>query len=373
MQFLLPSIAAARSVYLRYTQEVTPFPHGTLQEGVAMAPSRTVQLHIGKAIPPAGSKTTERIIALWQQISTFFVERSFQAQSGIKGTAGDYRITLDSNSLLQAMENAKDQSGSFSEHRQAHIDNPESLIDADLAITIARQDHPPEELESYHVATVFLHQLVMAANIVQPGAIQLLDARFTGEGAHRFEAQQYDALIFHGAMRTATSNQWPALGNPGLEAVWSWLDQTGVASAETAIHDINRVLFTLLKVAEQRHEYSARTVLLVIYQLEVLLNCRESQSLECLRNRCQLILGVIPEAADCFNELYDVRQSLFRANQPVHRPPLICQITADALREQIGQHNTAVEAGTAIVLALVQDLIAHSAQRYQFTESLSRR
>lgn len=337
-----------------------------------MASSRTIQLHIGNALPPANTRGTEQIIALWQQIGTFFRERAFQAQSGIKGVARVYSISLDSSSLLHAMESARDRSQSFSEQRRAYIDNPDNRIDAELAITVTGQEQALEELESYQVATVFLHQLVMATNIIHPGAFQVLDARFTGEGAHRFEAQQFDAQIFRGALKTATSNEWPKLGSPGLETVWNWLEHTGVAKADTAIQDINRVLFTLLKVAEQRQEYSARTVLLVMYQLEVLLDCRETRSLEQLRNRGQLVLGAIPEAADCFKELYDVRNGLFLANQPVHRPPLICHNTAKALREQIGQHNTAVESGTALVLALLQDLIAHNAQGYNFTERMSR-
>ena len=337
-----------------------------------MASSRTIELHIGNAIPPANARGTEGIIALWQQIGTFFADRPFQAQSGIKGAARAYTVSLDSSSLLRAMENARDQSGSFSDHRRAHIENPENRIDAGLAITVTGQGQDPEELESYHVATVFLQQLVMAANLIHPGSFQVLDARFTGEGSHRFEAQEYDARIFHGALETATSNRWPEIAEPDLETLWNWLETTGVARADTAIHDINRVLFTLLKVAEQRHEYSARTVLLVMYQLEVLLDCRDSRNLEQLRNRARLILGDIPEAADCFTELHDVRNGLFLANQPVNRPPLICHNTADALREQIGQHNTVVESGTALVLALLQDLVSHDAQGYNFTERVAR-
>ncbi|MGM0449390.1 MAG: hypothetical protein ACQERE_01050 [Pseudomonadota bacterium] len=338
-----------------------------------MVASTTVQLHIGNAIPPAGATNSKRIIGLWQQMDGFFRERPFEAQSGLQGSAREYRVSLDSSSLLQAMETAREQSGSFSDHRSAHIDNPETRIDAELAITITGETSPPEELESYQVATVFLQQLILAANLIHPGAFQILNARFQGPGAHRFEAQQYDARILHGALRAAVSSGWPRLDNPELETTWHWLGKTGVARADTAISDVNRVLFTLLKVAEQRHEYSARTVLLIVYQLEVLLDCRETRNLEQLRNRARLVLGPVPEAADCFAELHEVRDSLFLANQPVHRPPLICHNTATALREQIGQHNSAVEAGTAVVLALLQDLIAHDALAYAFNEQVLRR
>ena len=134
----------------------------------------------------------------------------------------------------------------------------------------------------------------------------------------------------------------------------------------------NKVLFTLLKVAEQRHEYSARTVLLVIYQLEVLLDCRQAGNHELLHARARSVLGAIPEQSNCLRELLEVRHNLFMASQPVHRPPLICNHTADALRGQIGQHNSAVESGTAMVLALLHDLIRHQSQSYTFSENWSR-
>lgn len=338
-----------------------------------MASSTTIRLHIGNAIPPAGAANSVEIIRLWRQIGTSFSDRPFEAQSGLQDGARAYRVHFDSSRLLQAMEAAIEQNGSFSNHRSAHIDDPGNRIDAELSITITGEAGLPGELESYQVATVFLQQLILATSLIHPGAFQMLNARFLGEGAHRFEAQQYDARILHGALGMAMANGWPGLETPGLETVWHWLDHTGVARAATAISDVDRVLFTLLKVAEQRHEYSARTILLIVYQLEVLLDCRETRNLEQLRNRARLVLGPIPEPADCFTELHEVRDSLFLANQPVHRPPLICHNTATALREQIGQHNSAVEAGTAVVLALLQDLIAHDALAYTFTEQMARR
>jgi len=157
-----------------------------------------------------------------------------------------------------------------------------------------------------------------------------------------------------------------------LGTVWGWLTKCETSCTDTALNNINKVLFTLLKAAEQRHEYSARTVLLVIYQLEVLLDCRQAGNHELLHARARSVLGAIPEQSNCLRELQDVRNNLFLASQPVHRPPLICNHTADALRGQSGQHNSAVESGTAMVLALLQDLIRHQAQSYTFSENWSR-
>ena len=337
-----------------------------------MTSSATINLHIGNAIPHANDNDTGKIITLWQEIGSFFDQRSFTALSAINGKARLYQISLDAGPLSHVMETARDQSKTFSAHHKARVDDAEKAVDAALSITIFCKDHALDEVESYQVATVFLQQLVLAANIIMPGSMQILNARFIGAGAHRFEAQNFDSRILYGARRTAVYNEWPKLGAPSFDVVWAWLESCETSTVDTALRDINKVLFTMLKVAEQRHEYSARTVLLVMYQLEVLLDSRYANSLEKIRSRTRMIFGNIPEAADCFTELYEVRHNLFSANQPVNRPPLICHSTGKALKEQIGQHNTAVEAGTALVIALLQDLIANQAQRYEFTESFSR-
>ncbi|WP_166263623.1 hypothetical protein [Marinobacter caseinilyticus] len=332
----------------------------------------TITLNIGNALPFGNEKDTARIISLWESLDDYFRHRPFVAQSGINGKAKHYTISLNTESMVNMMTEAQTVSGSFSNHLASHIDDSSVSVSGELTITIGNERHSQDELETYQVATVFIQQLVMAANIALPGSIQILDAKYVGEGARHYEAQSFDSRLLYGAMTTAKANGSPSLHFHSFAIIWEWLDQCEVSHRSTAISDINKVLFTLLKVAEQRHEYSARTVLMVVYQLEVLLDHRDPSYLALTRNRARLVLGEIPESADCFAELYDVRNSLFLAHQPVHRPPLICHGTADALKEQIGQHNTAVELGTALVLALIQDLVTHNAQRYEFTETFSR-
>ncbi len=337
-----------------------------------MTSSVTIGLRIDNAVPHGNKSDTGTVIALWQTIDRFFDGRAFTAQDGVGGRHGDYRISLDAALVLQALESASAESGSFSAHQKAFAENGEASIAGGLDITVQGGD-PLDEEEGYHVATVFLQQLVLAANLTVPGSIQLLGSHFTGPGAHRFEAQQFDSRILYGALKTARYDEWPPISTAlEFDTVWSWLDQCETSHTGTAIKNINKVLFTLLKVAEQRHEYSARTVLLVLYQLEVLLDCRHAASSGPMHRHARMILGDIPDAADCFNELYEVRHQLFHGNQPVHRPPLISNDTDAAIREMIGQHNTAVESGTAMVLALLQDLARHGAQSYVFTETMTR-
>lgn len=337
-----------------------------------MRSSTTIQLQIGNAIPPGNEKETGEIIELWHHANTFFTDRPFTAQGQLNGAADSYHVSLDAGDLIAAMESARHQSGSFSKHQLAHVEDPAKATTAGLSIVVSSDSHPPSEEESYQVATIFIQQLVMAINLLKPGALQILDSRFTGEGAHKYEAQNYDSRLYYGALQAAQDNQWPPLKALSLEEVWSWLEGTESSRTDTALKSINKVLFTLLKVSQQRHEYSARTALLVMYQLEIMLECRQINSLSDLRNRIALIFENVPGSANWLSELHEARNGLVMASVPVHRPPLICHTTGNALRKQSGQHCAAVESGTALVLALLHDLIAEKAQRYRFSETMVR-
>lgn len=337
-----------------------------------MRSSTTIQLQIGNAIPPGNEKETREIIEFWHRANAFFTDLLFTAQGQLNGPADSYRVSLDAGELIAAMENARDQSGSFSSHQLAYVEDPAKKITAGLSIAVSAEDHATTEEESYQVAAVFIQQLVIAVNLVRPGAIQLLNTRFAGEGAHKYEAQNFESRLFYGALKASQENKWPPLKTLSLEEVWSWLEGTESSQTDTAIKSINKVLFTLLKVAQQRHEYSARTALLVMYQLEIMLECRQINSLSDLRNRTALILGDFSDSANWLSELHDARNDLVMASVPVHRPPLICHTTGNALRKQSGQHHSAVESGTALVLALLHDLVAQGAQRYKFSEIMIR-
>ncbi|WP_166260697.1 hypothetical protein [Marinobacter salicampi] len=337
-----------------------------------MTSSVTIQLQIGNAIPPGNEDETQEIIELWQQANAFFTNMEFTAQGRLNGSAHSYRVSLDAGELIAAMEKARGQSGSFSRQQLAHVEDPDKPIKAGLSVTISAEGHTTAEEESYQVATIFIQQMVLAVNLVRPGAIQLLDTRFAGQGAHKYEAQNYASGLFYGALKASQEYQWPPLKKLSLEEVWAWLENTESSRKDTAIKSINEVLFTLLKVAENRHEYSSRMAMLIMYQLEKILDCRQVNSQSDVYHRTALILEHCPHPDGWLSELQDARNNLFMASVPVHRPPLICHTTENALRKQFGQHHSAVESGTAVVLALLHDLIGHGAQRYKFSETMDR-
>ncbi len=337
-----------------------------------MTATATIRLLTGNAIPPGNEEKSRAIIEFWQQVDGFFRHKPFLTCSSAGSEVLPWSVTLEVAPLLHTLKNAHSQSGSFNRHRQGYIETAKQNVEGELVISIASDQQELDETASYQLATNFIQQLVMAAHIACPGALQILQGRFVGAGAHRYEPQQFDARLFYGAERTARDHQWPPLVQLDFEQVWRWLEASEVSQTDTAIKGINKVLFTLLKVAEQRHEYSARTVLLILYQLEILLDCRQFNSLPLLYDRLRLVLGDIPEAANCLKQLHEIRHLLFTGSQPVHPPPLICHTTDSTLQEQLGQHNSVVESGTALVLALLQDLVTHNAHHYRFSEDFSR-
>lgn len=341
-----------------------------------MSVAKTIKLYIGNAIPHGNTKESTSILKLWHQLQGFFQHRQFATQSSSKCELKEYSISMNVNSLLAAMEKAMQDSGNFDNYLQAHVQDETKSIAATLLFTVESAAKSPagplENKEVYEVTTLFLQQLVIAINLVLPGAFQVLQASFKGEGAYLFEVQSFDSRIYHGALENLNADIWSQPHNLGFAAVWDWLERAGVSQTHTAIKGINKVLFTMLKVAEQRSEYSARTVLLVLYQLEMLLDCRDRLDASRLRNRARLVLGKLPEEeVDCINELYTIRDDLFLGSHPVHRPPLISHDTNAEFRDRLGQHDTAVELGTALTLVLLQELISQNAQAFVFTESFS--
>jgi hypothetical protein len=160
---------------------------------------------------------------------------------------------------------------------------------------------------------------------------------------------------------------WPAIQKLDIESIWLWLNAQGFSRSDIAISSINKVLFNMLKLAQQRHRFGSRSALLATKQFQLLLDTQDEMR---LRNRTSLILGKIPEASDCFVALLQLRRELFEGHHPVRRPALICQSAYEESREQISSHNTTIELAATMIVALVQQLIKSDKSKFQFKESL---
>lgn len=335
-----------------------------------MNSSQTIQLNIGNALPHGNADESASILALWQEMQAHFRQVDFSASSPGQVDVRQYRIGLDLGALLQLMTQALQGGGSFDDWRQAHVHNANKSLAAALVLEISADTGALEEQEAYEIATLFLQQVVMAANLAHPGSCRLLQTAFAGAGSHRYEAQSFDARLYYGALRNLKDLHWWQRHTLGFEQIWQWLNRVEGSHGHTAIKRLDKVLFTLLKVAEQRDESSSRTALLVVYQLETLLDCRSPLDARHLRKRIRLVLGTLPEAADCIGDLYEVRDGLLLGSRPVLRSPLICHDDIAEFMEQTDRHNNPVELGLALVLVLLRELISRDAQAYIFSESV---
>lgn len=333
--------------------------------------SRTIHLSIGNALPNGSGTESASVLALWREIHAYFRQRPFSATLPGHASTGTYLVSLDATFLLALMEQALQTDGSFDGRRQALAENAGRSLAASLMIEVGTEARMPEEHEAYEVATMFLQQLVIAINLVQPGACRLLQTVFKSEGGHRYEAQAFDSRLHYGAFRNLRDLGWWQRHNPGFDKAWKWLERVESSHGLVAIGSLEKVLFTVLKVAEQRNEQSSRTALLVLYQLEMLLDCRTPADSRHLRNRLRLVLGDISEAADCIAELYGVRDGLLLGSRPVQRPPLVCHDSVAERLEPFDRHDNVVEMGTSLVLVLLRELLSRGAQGFSFRESVS--
>lgn len=333
-----------------------------------MSTSTTIELDIANALPQANPADSARILGLWRQIGSYFSNYGFSAQHRPGARVKLYNLTLDAGGLVQTMELALQQAGSFDMQRKAHGGDRNAKVSGSLLLTVADRTGELQERETYEVANLFLQQLLIAANLVLPGSFQILAAGYIGPGAHLVEAGVADSVIFGGA-RKVLQEGWKL---PALEfaQVWNWLENLELAHSQTAIKAIDKVLLTQLKVAEQRHEYSARTVLLVLFQLELLLDCHARNDASLLRKRLRLLLDAMPESADCIRDLFSVRNELLQGFQPVMRPPLLAHDMQDELHDLLGHHNLTVINAAALVQALLTQLIARGGSDFVFSESV---
>jgi hypothetical protein len=326
-----------------------------------MSSSFTIELAIGNALPQANAADSARILALWREIDSHFRSRVFSAQARPGSAVKSYELSLDASALIQTMDSALQQAGSFDQRRADHSADRNASVSGSLLLTVAEAG-ALQEREVYEVANLFLQQLQLAANLTLPGSFQILAAGFSGPEAHLVEAGVADSVIF-GAARKVLEEHMASLPAPAFVQVWDWLEALALGRTHTAIKSIDKVLLTQLKVAEQRHEYSARTVLLVLFQLEQLLDCHARNDVAVLRKRLRMLLGEVPAAVDCLKDLITVRTELLQGYQPVMRPPLLAH-------DQHEEPNMTVINAVALVQALLLQLVTRGASDFVFSESV---
>ncbi len=336
-----------------------------------MANSQTVTLNIGDVIPNAGDNESSWIISAWEGADKYIKDIQFKVEDPYQAKLVEYRVSLDASDLVKTLKNAQEVSGGFANYLQA-CKNEKNAARGKLVVTLETENGGLEAYSLYHSMTVFFQQLVLAMNIALPGSCQILNASYEGKGAASFEPPQIDSNIFTNGWLSAFDAEWPILKPLKFSDVWSWLDGQHTSETDTALSMVNKVMFCLLELAHQSTAYSASNVLLVSHMLELFGKMENDVNHNLLRERISIILGQPSDKADSFNELYRMKQSLIRSEQPVRRPALVYHDADDEILQQLEMHNSPVEQALAIVLALLQDLVVNKCNSYQFSEQVTR-
>ena len=334
-----------------------------------MTSELSFHIHVDNIIPHADKNASQEILSIWKAAHQFFSETDYQCISADGNTILDLQVKLDLSGAIEIIESAIQRTESLDAYRQLHAENSDTEIGAVFAISLnpAAAQNAISTEDAYYVASTFQQQLFLTLNLAFPGSCKLIGTRFVGHNAHLYEAQSFDSKLFYDARMASRQEGWPTAQTLDLPTIWNWLNTQGFSRSDTAISSINKVLVNLLKLGQQRHRFGSRSALLASQQLELLLNTHDEAR---LRNRTKLILGDIPESADCFVALLQLRDELVTGNHPVRRPALICHSATEESREQISRHNTTIELAANIIVNLVQRLIKTGKNKYQFKESL---
>lgn len=336
-----------------------------------MVNSQTVILNIGDVIPNAGDNESNWIISAWEGADKYIKNVPFKVEDPYQAKLVEYSVSLDASDLMNTLKNAHEASGGFANYLQA-CKKEEGATRGKLIVSLQTENGSLEAYSLYHSVTVFVQQLVLAMNIALPGSCQILNASYEGEGAESFEPPQIDSSIFTNGWLSAFDADWPILKPLKFSDVWKWLDTQCTSQTDTALSTVNKVMFCLLELAHQSSSYSSSNVLLVSHMLELFGKMENDVNHNLLRERISIILGQPSDKADSFNELYRMKQSLIRSEQPVRRPALVYHDADDEILQQLEMHNSPVEQALAIVLALLQDLVINKCSAYQFSEQVTR-
>lgn len=95
-----------------------------------MTSSATIRLYIGNGIPPGNENETKDILSPWEEMGNHFKKENFSSRYDInvRNPARPYQVTLDVSPLLRTLKDARAQSGSFTLHHRAYVDNADTTI-----------------------------------------------------------------------------------------------------------------------------------------------------------------------------------------------------------------------------------------------------
>jgi len=339
-----------------------------------MLKPETINVLIGHPVPNAGKIETGMVISVWEEANRFLKNVEFRVEGKESTDLVTFIVSLDADELVFKLRDIRQNSGDFASYLELLGSGEVEATEARLGISISPANPESEtgDIESCIVAGIFLHQLMLAMNIAFPGSCQLLKAHYEGKNRTDFLVPEFTADFFGNAWMSAVEADWPKLKEMNFTGVWEWLARQGTSQTDTAIMPINKVLFGLLSLSQNSPGPDGSQALVVAHMLELIVGIPDGGDVALLRERVSAVLGISGEKAGSYNELYRQKVHFVKGELPVIRPLLHCKLPCNAMKHQLEGHESPVEQATAIIIALIQDLVEHNSSGYRFVEQFIR-
>ena len=316
-----------------------------------MATSETIKLIIDDVVPNAGPNESDWIVSAWEGLQKHLQNVAFQVEDPYRVELDQFTVSVDASAVISLLKTASEDRDGFAHYLQAALDD-DLPLGAHLMITISCESDLAEKYTVYHAVNVLVQQIMLAMNIAFPGSCQFLETCFEGADAEYFDAPEFDSTMFTNGWLSAFEAEWPSLKPLKFADVWKWLEQQGTSETDTALRPINKVLFGMLELSQQRNVFEARDALLVAHMLETLVGTVDQRGSDIVRSRIAGILGNPSPKADSFNELYRLKFAMIRGDLPVRRPALSFHDADEEILQQLEAHNSPIEQALAVLLGL---------------------
>lgn len=329
-----------------------------------------ITVTIADPVPSVPSAIEQGVVEVWQQAAKVLQDVLFVVEDPFGDQMDSYSLTMDLSQIIQLLQEAQQHEGGFVKFREALRESKDARA-ATLTIELTPESAPDSAMTFYHAAAVALQQLYLTLNIAQPGSCQILGSQYEGEQAVNIDPPVLHAMPFIDAYLNSVDTEWPTLKRGKVQQIWSWLEKLETSQTETAILPINKVLFGLLELGQSSHGLTNADSPAVYRLLELLTQCGHGENHQIMRSRVGLILGEPTDEGNFAQELYVLKDNHESGARPYRRQPLSVHDYNEEILSQLRVHNSPVEEGLAVVLAIVQKLSVELGSGYTFVETAS--
>ncbi len=333
--------------------------------------SKIIEVLIAQPIPNAPAGLQSDIITAWVQADAMLDDVTFKVEDPFDDKLDVYRLSMDLGQVIEVLEHATEHEGGFTKYRQLMRQGSASINSVTIKIELTVQAAPENTIAYYHAAAVALQQLYLSLNLAVPGSCQMVDAKYPGDESVSFDPPVLEASPFIDAYLNNIDSQWPSLNRLNVADVWNWLKALKTSETETAILPVNKVLFGLLELGQSQAGLTNKDALLVCRLLELLTNTTEVINQSQISARILLILGHVSKDGDAIPELYRLKQAHAAGTRPFHRQVFKIHDFEEELLRHLCVHNSPVEEGLVIILAIVQKLCSSNGVGFDFDETVS--